>query len=178
MCFVIRSKANLSELISHFGIDFRLILAQAVNFFILLFVLWKFAYEPVLRILKARRREIEKGLEFTKKAEEELRRTSEFREETLRIARGEALGIVSEAENLGKARKEEMLVDAHKKMEQVVTDAKRAIEEEKAKMGEAVYKDSRDLVKSGIAKVLGKMPTGERDQHLIDEALKELKAAK
>ncbi len=168
----------MEELIKNFGIDVRLLLAQAVNFFILLFILWKFAFGPILRILKTRRREIEKGLEFTKKAEEELIRTNELREKTLQKARGEALGIVSQAETLGKERKEEMVKEANKKVESVVADAKRAIEEEKAKMGEVVYENSRDLVKSGIAKVLGRMPAGERDQHLIEEALKELKAAK
>ena len=167
----------MDELIRHFGIDIRLLLAQAVNFFILLFVLWKFAYGPILRTLKMRRREIEKGLEFTKKAEEELKRTNELREETLKIARGEALGIVSEAESLGKKRKEEMVREANKKVESVVADAKRAIEEEKSKMGETVYKNAQELVKSSIVKVLGKMPAGERDQHLIEEALKELKVA-
>ncbi len=168
----------MDELIRNFGIDLRLLLAQAVNFFILLFVLWRFAYGPILKTLKARRREIEKGLEFTKKAEEELKRTNELREETLRKARGEALSIVSQAENLGKERKGEMVREANKKVESVVADAKRAIEEEKAKMGEVVHKNAREFLKSGIIKILGKMPAGERDQHLIEEALKELKAAK
>lgn len=168
----------MQELIHHFGIDIRLLLSQAANFFILLFILWKFAYGPIIRTLKLRRREIEKGLEFTKQAEEELKRTDKVREETLQKAKTDALSIVNEAEALGKERKEEMVKEANKKVESVVADAKRAISEEKAKMGEQVYKNAQDLVKSSIAKVLGKMPAGERDQHLIEEALKELKAAK
>jgi F-type H+-transporting ATPase subunit b len=166
----------MEELIKHFGIDLRLLLAQAVNFFILLFILWRFAYRPILKILKTRKREIEKGLEFTKKAEEELRKTEVVREETSKKARNEALGIVSQAEGLGKQRKEELVRDAHKKAESVIIDAKRAIEEEKAKMGERVHKDARELVRSGIAKILGRMPAGERDEHLIEEALKELRS--
>ena len=117
----------MSELLTNFGIDLRLLLAQAVNFFILLFVLWKFAYRPILRILKTRKREIEKGLEFTKKAKEELQKTEEVREETLKKARVEALGIVASAEDLGKQRKEEMVREAHKKVESVVADGKRAL---------------------------------------------------
>lgn len=167
----------MSELLTHFGIDIKLLLAQAVNFFILLFVLWRFAYRPILKIMKERKREIEKGLEFTEKAEEELQKTEAVREETLKKARAEALTIVSRAEDLGKRRKEEMVGEASKKAEAVLDDAKRAIEEEKAKMGERVHKDARELVRSGLAKILGKMPADKRDQHLVDEALKELKTA-
>lgn len=168
----------MSELISNFGIDWRMLLAQAVNFFILLFLLRMFAYKPILRMLKKRRQEIEKGLEYTKKAEEKLRMTDILREETINQAREQALVIVTEAEETGKKRREEMVQEANRKMEGVVADAKRVIEEEKAKMGEDVYKNARELVRAGIIRVLGKMSAEERNEPLIQEALEELKAVK
>lgn len=167
----------MSELIQHFGIDWKILLAQAVNFFILLFILKRFAYGPVMKILRKRREEIEKGLKFTKEAGEKLGRIGEERDEVLKSARGEALSIVREAESTGKIRKDEIAMEAVKKSEAIITDAKRAIGEEKAKMGEEVYRDAEGLIRLGIAKVLGKMPTEERDEVLIKEALRELKIA-
>lgn len=167
----------MSELIKNFGVDWRLLLAQAVNFLILLFILKKFAYKPILETLRKRKREIEKGLEFTQAAEEKLKHVEEEGEEILGQARKNALDIVSESENIAKKKKDEIIVEANKKVENIVADVKRAIKEDKAKMGEEVYKSAQDLVRLGIARVLGKMPQEERDQELIKEALRELKSA-
>lgn len=167
----------MSELIQHFGIDWKLLLAQVVNFAILLILLKKFAYKPIFNMLRKRREEIEKGLRFTKDAEEKLKRVGEEREEVLKGARGEALKIVGDAEQTGRQRKDEAIKEAARKSEEVMMQAKRAIEEEKAKMGEEIYKGAEMLVKIGIAKVLKKMPSEERDAALIKTALHELRSA-
>ena len=165
----------MNELIHNFGIDWKLLLAQAVNFFILLFLLKKFAYRPLLEIMKKRRLEIEQGLEFSEKARVELRNIGVAREVELKKARGEALAIISTAEDSGKQRKGEIVQEAQRKVEGVVADAKRLIEEEKAKMGEMVVKDARILIQQGLEKVLGKMLPEEKNQPLIEEALRESK---
>lgn len=142
---------------------------------ILLIILKKFAYAPILKILKKRKDEIEKGLRFTKEAGERLEQIGEEKEAVLKEARGESFGIVSQAENTAKIRKDEILAEAAKKSEAVVAEAKRVIAEEKAKMGEEVYESAGELVRLAVAKVLGKMPAEERDSVLVREALGELK---
>lgn len=166
----------MSELIQHFGIDWRLLLAQAVNFLILLWVLKKFVYRPVLASLRNRRRRIEEGLEFTQAAEERLKRIGKEREAKLRKAHIDALAIISAAEDSAKKKEDEIVLEANRKADQAVADAKRLIDEEKAKMGEEVARGAEDLVRLGIARVLGKMPPAGRDKQLIQGALQELKA--
>lgn len=168
----------MGELIHHFGIDWKLLSAQVVNFLVLLFLLRRFAYKPIIGMLKKRREEIEKGLRFTKEAEEKLRHVGEEREEVLKGARNEALKLVSAAESEARKRKDEAVKEAARKSEEVVLAAKRIIQEEKAKMGEEVYQSAESLIKLGVAKVLGKMPAEKRDEELIREALKELKTAR
>ena len=51
----------MGELLSSLGIDLRLFLAQLINFSILLFVLFKFAYKPILNMMDERTEKIEKG---------------------------------------------------------------------------------------------------------------------
>lgn len=165
----------MSELIRHFGIDWKLLLAQAVNFFILLVILKKFAYGPVLKMLKKRKEEIEKGLKFTKEAGEKLENIGKEREEIMKTARSEALKVVSEAADTARLRRDEAVGEAARKSEEIITAARKVIKEEKAKTGEEVYKEAGSLIKLGIVKVLGKMPAKERDEELIREALKELK---
>lgn len=168
----------MKELIQHFGVDWKLLLAQAVNFFILLFLLRKFAYRPTLGMIRKRKEEIEKGLAYTKEAEMRLQETDELREATLKKAHGEALRTVTQAEEIAKKRKAEIVQEANKKVEQLIADAKRTVEEEKAKMGESVYREAGELVRLGLAKVLRKLPHEERDTELIQAALKELRGVK
>lgn len=168
----------MSELITHFGIDWKLLSAQAINFFILLVLLKKFAYRPILKMLRLRREEIEKGVKFTKEAEEKLGQIEELKEKTLKTANYQALAIVSRAEESAKIRKEEIVQEANKKVETIVADAKNVIAAEKAKMGDGVYKNAQVLIKLGLQRVIGKMSPGERDKELIGEALKELKTIK
>lgn len=167
----------MQELLHHFGIDWKLLTAQAVNFAILVFVLTKFAYRPILRMLSARRREIEEGHAFAKEAKEELRRVAEKEELVLEAARGRALAIVTDAEATAKERTAAIAEGAARRGETIIADAKRAIAEERAKMDEAVYAGAEELVRLGLTRVLGKLPTDERDRPLIEEALRELKNA-
>lgn len=165
----------MSEFITNFGIDWRLLLAQVVNFFLLLFLLKKFAYKPILAMLAKRRQEIEKGFELRREAEETLKRADELRAATLQQARTDSLAMVNEAEQAGKKRQEEIVAEAAKKSEQIIRDAKRIIMQEKAIMGEEVYATAHELIKQGLVKVLGKIPHEERDRQLIRDALAELK---
>ena len=165
----------MSELIREFGIDWRLLLAQAVNFFVLLYVLKRFAYAPILNMLRKRRQEIEKGIELRDEAEKNLKEIGILKEEAIEEAKQEALGIVSKAETIAKEKKEEILAETAKKSEGIITEAKRVIREEEHKMSENVYKSAEELIRTGIAKVLGKMEPEERDNALIQRALEELK---
>jgi len=154
-----------------------LLLAQAVNFLILLFILKRFAYAPILKMLRSRKEGIEKGYEFMREADERLKGVEAFREEKVKEANQEAVSVVKRAENVGKEKQGEIIAYANKKAENLVLEAKRVIGEERAKLEENVSRDAEALVRSGIERVLGKLPAEARDKELIHEALKELKGA-
>jgi len=165
----------VKELLENFGIDWRLLAAQAVNFFVLLFVLWRFAYQPILSILRKRREDIEKGIRDAKEAGDKLSRVAALEEQKLEEARRAALAIVNQSEALGKTRKDEIIQEAGRKGEGIIAEAKRAAGEEKAKAREEIYAGAEDLIRDGVAKVLGRMPAETRDRDLIRQAVRELK---
>ncbi len=167
----------MSELLHNFGVDWRLLIAQAVNFFVLLAVLWKFAYQPILGIFRKRRADIAQGLADAREAGEHLARVEKIGEGKLNAARQDALGIVNQAESLGKQRREEILAEAAHKGEMVLADAKRAAGEEQAKAEELFFANAEELMREGIAKVLGRQTPEARDRELIRQALTELKTA-
>lgn len=166
----------MSDLITHFGIDWKLLAAQAVNFFVLLAVLKKFAFGPIMAMLRTRREEIEKGIAMKNEAEENLQKIDILREETLKNAREQAVGIVDQAQETAHARREEILQEATRKSEAVVMEAKRIIREEKEKMIDEFIDNAGDLLRLGVVKILGKIPAKGRDEKLLQEALRELKA--
>src|SRR3989344_2597174 len=118
-----------------------------------------------------------KGLEFMREADERLKGVEAFREEKVKEANQEAVSVVKRAENVGKEKQGEIIAYANKKAENLVLEAKRVIGEERAKLEENVSRDAEALVRSGIERVLGKLPAEARDKELIHEALKELKGA-
>jgi len=165
----------MNDFIEHFGIDWKLLLAQVVNFSILLVILRVFVYKPVLEVLKKRKQRIEEGLQFSKDAEEQLRHTERLREEVLRGAKKDAISIVSEAEKTALERGEAIREETARKTEAAIVEAKRLIQEEKLKMKDSLYNETEALVRDGILKVLREIPAEIRDGKLIEKALIELK---
>lgn len=168
----------MEEFVTHFGIDAKLLLAQIINFSVLLIILRKFAYTPILNMLRNRKAAIEQGIEMRSQAEKNLRESDEMRNRTLQQASVDALAVVTQAEQLGKTRQDEIVKETEKKVEGIIIDARRIIDGEKSKMNSEVMHDAEDLIRLSIHKVLGKLPSKDRDMPLIQEALRELRALK
>lgn len=168
----------MEDLIHHFGINWKLLLAQAINFFILLFVLKRYAFGPVMKVLRRRREEVEKGIALKKEAEERIGHIARERDEVVSEARKEALALMTHTEEDAKKKREEIRKAAGKEAENIIHEARRRAEEEKKKTGEAMYQNAQSLLKESLSRILGKMPSGERDGQLIKEALEELRGLK
>ncbi len=162
----------MEELIKTFHIDAKLMIAQLVNFAIVLLVLYKFAYKPILKILNERTEKIEKGL---KDAEEVGRKVVEIenREKEMIVeAKKEAQQIILEAEKNGNKIKDEMVAEAKVKIDNTVEEAKRKIESEKSKMIQEVKAEISGLVISATEKILGEKIDPAKDKKIIEEAIK------
>lgn len=164
----------MSELIHQFGIEWKLLLAQIVNFFILLIVLKKFAYGPILQILKERKKRIEEGLLAAEESQKKLGEAEKEKEGILTEARKESLGIIQKSETTAKEKESQILVEASKKADGIFQEEKSKIHEEKLKMKEDVYKESAGFLKEALAKIVEKSPES-LDDNLIKGVLRELK---
>lgn len=166
----------MAEFITHFGIDWKLFLAQVVNFSVIFFVLRQFAYQPILKMLRERREGIEKGIHMRVDAEKMLQKSDETRNKMLQQAHTESMAIVNRAEQIGKEKQEEILKETDAKVERIIADARRIIYAERSKMNDEVYQDAEDLIRTGIGRIIGKIPASERDSKLIAETVAELKS--
>jgi F-type H+-transporting ATPase subunit b len=161
----------MSELLTKLGIDYKLLIAQIINFLVLLFVLWKFAYKPVLAMLEKRTKKIEKGLADAEEAGKKLEESEEKQKEILKVARAEAKKIVEKAREQAEKSKSEIAAEAKGHAEKIIADAKAEIEREKQKTIAEIKSEIGGLVVAATEKVVGEKMDSEKDKRLIEETL-------
>lgn len=162
------------ELIEQLGLDWRLLLAQVVNFFILLLILKKFAYGPILAALSRRRDEVAQAKEHAEQIEKNLAESEQQREKLLTETRKEAQALLARASEQGKQLQAEMTASARKDVEKIVADAHEQISAAQAKMLADARKEISGLVISAAEKVLEREIDEKTNAALIEKTLEAL----
>lgn len=156
------------EALANLGIDWKLLLAQAVNFLVLLFVLRRFAYKPMLQFLDERSGRIEQGLKDAETAKTKLAEMEVRNKEALSLARKEARGIMEAAELSAKKHEAERLVETEEKIKSLFEDGLVKINEEKNKALSEVRRDIADVVAFSVEKVLKEKIDSAKDKELVE----------
>jgi F-type H+-transporting ATPase subunit b len=133
------------ELFSALGLDLRIFIAQFINFAILVFVLYRFAYNPILKLLDERKEKIKRGLEDAEAAAKALAEASEEKKHILAAANKEAEAMSARAKEFADKKATDLLTEAQKKAEQMVKDA--------ALRGEELKVQARKESEAEIAKL-------------------------
>ncbi|NTW23045.1 F0F1 ATP synthase subunit B [Candidatus Falkowbacteria bacterium] len=163
----------MGEIVSTFHLDIKLILAQLVNFFIILGVMYKFAYRPTLKMLNDRSEKIAKSLEQAKEIETKLVSTEEDRRSVIAEARKEATAIVEKSRLAAEERREEMIAKAKEEIGQIIDQEKEKIRAEKGEALKAIRTEVAELVTLAVEKVLAEKMTKKEDKELIKKIVKE-----
>lgn len=164
----------MNSLIQALGLDWRILLAQFFNFGILVFVLWRFAYKPVFKILEERREKIEKGIKDSEEATAKLEGSIKESKEVITKARQEANAIVEEAQVRAEARYQEVVNKAKDDIRVVMDKEKEKIIQEKEAIVGQVKSELSSLVVASLKKVLGEAMDEDKDKKIIDRVVKEL----
>lgn len=157
------------EVFAKLGIDWKLLVAQIINFAILFWVLRRFAYRPMLDFLEKRSDRIEKGLKDAEAAKLKLSEMEEKEKEVLRAAREEARAIIAAAEESAKKRDTERMTETEAKAKRFLDEAAEKIEEEKMKMLRDVKQEVADTVVLAVEKILREKIDFEKDKQLIQK---------
>ncbi len=155
----------MQELIKNFGLDWKLFLAQAINFFIVLVVLRLTIYKPLLKFLAERKKNIEKGIEKSEEADRRLHEVGELKKNKVKEAEEEVVKIMRSAESRAKEEAQKILDAAAEKEAGIMKTAMERIEAEKLLERKKLYNEAAALVKKIIVK------TVELDPQSIDDKL-------
>ena len=155
----------MSDFIQKLGIDWKLLASQIFNFLLVVLILRKFAYGPILKMLKTRREKIEEGLRRATEAETRLHEADGIVKEKIKEAESKAVSLLRETEARAKIIEGKLTEDARNKESQILKNAEISGENIKKEAVEAARQEAVQLVKEAIAK------TAELDPSAIDEAL-------
>lgn len=144
----------MEQLFETFGIDWKLLLAQVLNFGVLFFALTWFLYKPVLKTLDERKAKIAKGIEDADRAAEAAANADEKASEVVKGAESEAEGIVSSARDLASTEKARLMKEAEERAAQIASDADARAKEVAAKALRDSEKEVARLAVLAAEKVL------------------------
>lgn len=162
----------MTELLAKLGIDWKLLIAQIVNFLILLFILYKFAYGPIVAMLEKRQKKIEQGLKDAEAAGKNLEKSEERQKEILRKARTEAKTIIEKSRTQAENSKSGIAAEAKSQAEKIIADAKVQIEQEKKKTIAEIKSEIGNLVAAATEKVIDEKLDEKKDKELVEKAIK------
>lgn len=161
---------------SDFGVQPILLAAQIVNFLVLLFILKKLLYKPILKLLDERKRKIEESLENAEKIKLELEETEAKRVKVIDEAIEESKKIVAEANVAASQIHSDAQAKSKEQMETIMQEAVQMIAGEKEKMKSEVKSEVAGMITMTLEKVLGKSLDSNSHKKLVDDAMKGLKS--
>ncbi len=164
----------MPEIFEKLGLDYKLIIAQIVNFVLLLVILQRLAYKPVLKMLKDRTDKIDKSLRQAKKIEEELKNTEETKLAEIKKAKVEAQEIIKEAYDTSEKRSQESLDRTKLKTQEIVEKAKQEIKAEKENSVQEAKKEIADVSILIAKKIIGKNIDENKEKDLVDDILRKV----
>ncbi len=166
------------EAFAKLGIDWRLLIAQIINFGILLFILHRFAYKPMLSMLEKRESMIEKSVNDAKAIDEKLKTCEERVQEIGATARKDAASILEVAEKNAEQRRVQALEKTKEEVRGIVEQTRAMLAQEKTQMLGEVRQEVARLVVLATERVLSDVATQKISDDLVKKTIHEVIAAK
>ncbi|MFA5359088.1 MAG: F0F1 ATP synthase subunit B [Patescibacteria group bacterium] len=165
----------MESLIETFHLDVKLVIAQLVNFVIVLLVLWFFALKPLLKTMNERSAKIEKSLRDAQEIEERVKSSKKEREEKIAEIKRESLEILAQTQVQAEENRKETINKTKEDVAKLVNQGKEQLAAEKDKMVSAAKTEVADLVVAVTKKVLGSALTKDIDKKVIEDAIEKIK---
>jgi len=145
-----------------------------LTFLVLLWLLAKFAWRPLLQALEARQQLIQKSLEDAQAARRELERVSQESAQILRESRVQAEAIIAQSRSDAERLREEMKQKAKAESDTIVRNAERQIQLETGRALQQIRHEAADLSVLIASKLIQRNLSKEDNERLIDDALRQV----
>lgn len=164
----------MNETLNMLGIHWQKLIIQMIGFFVVFIVLRKFAFEPIFKILDARKAKIAEGLAGADKIKAELAKTEADRQKILADAGELANKVIADARAAAAKVSDIETQKAIAAAEQIITKAREAAAQERAAMLAELKREVGRLVVQTTTTVTGKVLTADDQKRLAEETQKQL----
>jgi F-type H+-transporting ATPase subunit b len=168
----------MGELLEKLGVDWRLLIAQLVNFLVLFFLLKKFLYKPVLDLLERRQQKIADGMRDADAAKGRLAGIEFERKQILHQTEAERQRMLEAAAMDVEELRRQRLQTVANEAEGVLARAKEEAERVHGELLAEVRQELGDLVLAITRKATTNTLTKDAHDKLVEAAMEELKEAK
>jgi len=155
------------------GINLPALLAQIINFSILLGLLYLVAYKPIMRMLDERSRKIKESMEQTELIKQQAEHAEEEVKKQMEAAGKEGMEIIARAMHTGEEMRQKAQQDAKKDAESLITRARAEIQRERDGAIDELRKEFADLTIMAAEKVIEQSLDKQTHRRLIDKVLEE-----
>ncbi|MFH0916129.1 MAG: F0F1 ATP synthase subunit B [bacterium] len=157
-----------------FEISPGLFIWSAITFLILVALLYKFAFNPLMRLQQQRQSEIHQAIHDAEKLRDEAQVLLANYKQQLAEARQESEIIVDRARKAGESTKAEVLEEARLQAEATLAKARQQIERDTNQALQKIREEVADLTVAATEKVARTSLSGEDQLRLIQEAISEI----
>lgn len=152
----------MSKILDVFGIDWRLLAVNAVNFGILLFLLKRYAYGPIMGALEARRQKVSEGVRNADLAERRLKKIEASQAEILAKAGKEADALLAHGREAGLTKEKEIIAEGEEAATSLLRDAENQAKEMKAQAIAESREEVAKLIVLGMEKEMISQPKADK----------------
>ena len=164
------------ELLAKLGINWSLLLAQIVNFTILVGVLSFFVYKPLLAVLDSRRERIRKAMEDAAKIENQKKEIEDYRVGEMHRIDQECGAFLEKAKQEAEHMKEEILKVAKREADHMLERGRRQLDEERSRVFREVQGTVTSVIVRMTERILQREFSPEDQNRLLTSLEKELPA--
>jgi F-type H+-transporting ATPase subunit b len=145
-----------------------------VTFSVLLFILYKVGWRPILQMLTEREKKIRNSLAQAERIEAEAEKVIKQHAQMIKEAKREAQMIVAAGKKSAEKLKEEIILTAHQEADQMLEKANREIEQSRDQAVEEIRNLAVELSLAATAKMLGNSLSKKEHQKLIEDSIDEM----
>jgi len=156
------------------GLNWQLFLAQLINFSLVLYVVWRWIYRPLLKIMDARSKKIEQGLANAEAAKKQLAEADTQRKNIAQAARKEGQRLVEEARKKAEQEKGRVMAETEVSLDIQLNDARARLKHEKEAVIGAIKNEMADLISQATEKVAMGAVDQTKQRDLIKQALQDM----
>lgn len=172
----VENGGQIERLAQTFGVDWPHLIAQMISFSIVCFLLYRFAYRPVLQMLENRRQLIAQSLANAEKIKTELARTEAQRQEVMAQANVQATEFINEARASAAQLLRRETQKAIAAAEDIAVKARQAAAQDHDRMLAELKQEVGLLVVQTTTAVVGRVLTMEDQRRLAEETERQLAA--